>query len=423
MGSLFDGIKASPRMATSCCWALMSIAENFAGEPGCATNPLSPNFQQSCQFLLQATEQPDAQNTALLVAGYEVLSTFVTNAANDQIHVVQELANVILQRLQATIPMQAQVVSTEDRLILEDMTTSLVRVTLQIIQRLETEVSKISDHIMETLLRLLSNIATKSTVPEDIFAAIGALANSLDEDFYKYMGAFKPFLLSALRNQDEPAICTMAIGLTGDIVRALNDKAFEFCDDLMNLLLENLKSTTFDNRNKPPILQCFGDIAQAIGPNFEKYLSVVGNVLQQAANLQVSSDMYDMLEYIIQLRESIMDAWSGIIQAMKQANPGVIAPFVDAMTSMILTIAQDGLGHRSEPLVRSTMGVIGDPADTFPQGEYANFFRQEWITGLIKETRQNREFSDRTRETARWAKEQVKRQISIANQNQTSQMS
>ena len=38
-------------------------------------------------------------------------------------------------------------------------------------------------------------------------------------------------------------------------------------------------------------------------------------------------------------------------------------------------------------------------------------FRQDWVTALIKETKTNRDFTPRTIETARWAREQVKRQI------------
>ena len=73
------------------------------------------------------------------------------------------------------------------------------------------------------------------------------------------------------------------------------------------------------NQFKPAILQCFGDIAQAIGAHFETYLSVVAQVLQQAANVTVSPDgAYDMFDYVMSLREGIMDAWSGVILAMKQ---------------------------------------------------------------------------------------------------------
>lgn len=52
-----------------------------------------------------------------------------------------------------------------------------------------------------------------------------------------------------------------------------------------------------------------------------------------------------------------------------------------------------------------------DLADAYPSGEFVEGFRQDWVTTMIKDTRSNREFAPRTVETARWAREQVKRQV------------
>ena len=59
------------------------------------------------------------------MAAYEVLNTFITNAANDCLPIVAKLSDVILQRLEDTIPMQQQIVSVEDRMTLEEIQTSL----------------------------------------------------------------------------------------------------------------------------------------------------------------------------------------------------------------------------------------------------------------------------------------------------------
>ena len=65
-----------------------------------------------------------------------------------------------------------------------------------------------------------------------------------------------------------------------------------------------------------------------------------------------------------------------------------------------------------------TNNYLSDLADTFPGGEYANLFRQDWLTTLIKDVKTNRDFQPRTIETARWAREQVKRQIAHVQGNQ-----
>jgi importin subunit beta-1 len=72
---------------------------------------------------------------------------------------------------------------------------------------------------------------------------------------------------------------------------------------------------------KPAILQCFGDIAGAIGGHFETYLTVVAQVLEQASTVQAGAEgPYEMYDYVISLREGIMDAWGGIIGAMKTSD-------------------------------------------------------------------------------------------------------
>ncbi len=94
---------------------------------------------------------------------------------------------------------------------------------------------------MSVLLEVLGTAGPKSSVPDTVFAAVGALSNAIDDDFLGYMDAFVPFLYSALGNQDEPGLCAMAIGLVSDLTRALGEKAQPYCDAFMNYLLSNLR--------------------------------------------------------------------------------------------------------------------------------------------------------------------------------------
>jgi importin subunit beta-1 len=115
----------------------------------------------------------------------------------------------------------------------------------------------------------------------------------------------------------------MSIGLVSDITRSLGEKVQPWCDDFMNRLLADLQSQVLGNQFKPAILQCFGDIAQAIGGHFETYLPVVAQVLNQASTVNVAEGgPIELLDYVISLREGIMDAWDGSIVAMKAGNKG-----------------------------------------------------------------------------------------------------
>lgn len=189
-----------------------------------------------------------------------MLNSFVTNAANDSLHIVAKLSDIILHRLENTVPMQRQIVSVEDRITLEEIQTSLTSVLLvshdslmpfghhlftyslkSIIQRLEGEIKPQADRIMHVVLQILNTVGPKSSVPDTVFAAVGALSNALEVDFAKYMDSFAPFLYNALGNQDELGLCAMAIGLVSDITRSLGEASQPYCDTFMNYLLSNLR--------------------------------------------------------------------------------------------------------------------------------------------------------------------------------------
>jgi importin subunit beta-1 len=358
IAALFNGLTAHPKIASSCCWALMALAEQFGGDPTAQQNPLTPHFEASVSALLQTTERNEIDNT-LRTAAYEVLGTFVAHAANDSLKLVADLSNVILDRLEKTIPLASQVVSVEDKMVLEEMQVSLAAVIVNIVQRLDIEIKPQADRIMQVSLQLLNVVPTKSVVPEVVFSIVGALANSLEQDFIKYMEAFAPFLFKGLDNHEEPALCSMSVGLVSDITRALADKVQPWCDDFMNRLLACLSSQLLGQQFKPAVLQTFGDIAQNINGAFETYLTVVVHVLQQAASVKLSLDApYDQQEYVISLREGIMDAWDGIIVAMTTSNKTqVLGPLVESIFAFINTVALEAA--RSEALCRTCMGVVG----------------------------------------------------------------
>ncbi|KAI5467792.1 armadillo-type protein [Mariannaea sp. PMI_226] len=408
--SLFKGLLSNAKMAPSCCWALMNLAERFAGEFGASTNALTPHFNQAVSSLLEVTARTDA-DTSVRTAAYEVLNVFVMNAATESLQPIASLSDVIIKRLEETVPMQSQVVSVEDKITLEEMQNSLCTVLQAIISRLDKEILPQGDRIMQILLQILATVGAKSSVPDAVFATISTLATAMEEDFVKYMDTFAHFLYNALGNQEEPSLCSMAIGLVSDITRSLGERSQPYCDNFMNYLLNNLRSTTLSNQFKPAILQCFGDIAGAIGGHFETYLSVVAQVLEQASTVTATPEgPYEMYDYVVSLREGIMDAWGGIIGAMKISNKTqALQQYVPAIFTLLGVVANDL--NRSEPLMRAAMGVIGDLADAYPNGELVDAFRQDWLTAMIKETKTNRDFMPRTIETARWAREQVKRQL------------
>lgn len=139
---------------------------------------------------------------------------------------------------------------------------------------------------MTLLLQLIQSASKQSPVLEDAFLAVGAITSALEQAFHPYLQAFLPFLINALNSHEEYQLCSIAVGLIGDICRALGDASAPYCQGFMEVLLADLQSTVLHRSVKPPILGCFGDVAMAVGPGFEPFLETTMGVLQQAGAMR-----------------------------------------------------------------------------------------------------------------------------------------
>lgn len=72
---------------------------------------------------------------------------------------------------------------------------------------------------------------------------------------------------------------------------------------------------------KPQVIAAFADIAMAIEGQFTRYSSVVLTMLQQAGDMNITTEDEEIIEYINSLREAILEAYSGIIQVASVSLP------------------------------------------------------------------------------------------------------
>lgn len=416
---LVEGLTAEPRVAANVCWAFSSLAEaayEAAEVADDATEPetycLSSYFEPIVHKLLETTDRADGNQHNLRSAAYEALMEMVKNSPRDCYITVQKTTMIILERLQQVIQMESHIQSNSDRAQYNDL-QSLLCATLQNVLRKVTpeDAPKISDPIMTALLQMLSSSAGKAGgVQEDALLAVSVLIEVLGENFMKYMEAFKPFLAAGLKCYEEHAVCQAAVGVTGDICRALGPKMLPYCDEIMMLLLENLRSDCVNRMVKPTILAVFGDISLAIGTEFKKYLDVVLTTLAQASQARVDSNDYDMVDYLNELREGCLEAYTGIIQGLKgdgdQPHPDVtlVQPHVPHMIQFIEHIATDE--DISDGVIAASCGLIGDLSSAFGQS-ILPLVEKENITTLMTKGRRSK--TTKTKTLATWATREIRK--------------
>ncbi|CAI2165648.1 6370_t:CDS:10 [Funneliformis geosporum] len=387
ISALVLGLRDSPRIVSNCCWALMSLSDQFGSrESSLPTYALSPFYEGIISALMETTERSTNESNSRTSA-YECISTLVQGAAL--------LTVTILDRLDATIQATTQIVGSDERHAHSELQSNLCSVLTSIIRKLKQEVVPFADRIMTTLLSLFTSSTKHSTTLEDGFLAVGAITTAVEADFVRYLDAFAPFLYAALSNHEEYALCSIAVGLIGDICRALQETSLPYCDTFMNM------------NTKPAVLSCFGDIALAIGGKFEVYLEVVMMVLAQASTMRTAKDAnYDMIDYVMALREGILEAYVGIVQGLKSGEKAeLLLRYIEQIFNFLAMTWNDI--DRSEIIVRSMIGLIGDLAEAFQSGQIKQWFVADFVNAALKEGRTNRNLPNGTKEVTRWAKESI----------------
>ena len=418
---LVNGLNDVPRVATNICWSFSSLARAAYEHAECSdedetpnTYFLSPFFDEIVKKLIETTDRPDGNQSNLRNAAYEALMEMIRHSPKDCYVTVQKTTVTVLDRLNRVISVENHASNPNDRVQITDL-QSLLCATLQSVLRKmhPNDAPLISDPIMQALLSMLKTANGKtSAVQEDALVAIGTLVEVLGINFLKYIDHVLPFLYEALNNHSEYQICAAAVGIVGDLSRSLLDKLAPYCDQIMTHLLTCLSDDKLHRSVKPQILSTFGDIALASGGFFKKYLEHVLNTLNQACRAQIASNDYDMIDYLNELREGCLSAYTGIIQGLRNSASStgdssevpLIMSQMPFLFEFIETIARDV--NKSDSLLGSAIGLIGDLVTSYGR-QMTNYVERDTIEKLLIEGKRSKVIKTKT--LATWASKEIRK--------------
>lgn len=410
---LLQSMKDVPNVAEKACGALYFLAQGFEDAVS-PSSPLTPFFQEIVQALLTVTHREDAGESRLRSAAYETLNEVVRCSTDETAPMVMQLVPLIMMELHQTL--EAQKLSSDEREKQNEIQGLLCGCLQVIIQKLgSSEQTKYifmqyADQMMGLFLRVFA--IRSATAHEEAMLAIGALAYAAGQDFLKYMPELYKYLEMGLQNFEDYQVCAITVGVVGDICRALEDKILPYCDGIMTQLLKDLSSNQLHRSVKPPIFSCFGDIALAIGENFEKYLMYAMPMLQSAAELSVHTSGVDddMTEYTNSLRNGILEAFSGIFQGFKGSpKTQLLMPFAPHILQFLDSLYMEK--DMDDVVTKTAIGVLGDLADTL--GSNAGPLIQQSVSSkdFLNECLSSDDHM--IKESAEWAKLAISKAISF----------
>jgi len=140
----------------------------------------------------------------------------------------------------------------------------------------------------------------------------------------------------------------------------LGDEILEYSDTdtTVSALLTCLTTEELDPSIKAEIVTTLAEIALAIDTKFSKYVDTVLKTVVIAKAEDKNA---------VEMRESVIDLYSGVIQSIHEVSDGkaVMLNYAEEILTDLYTIAQDE--DSTDTLVGSSCGLVGDLALNYPQ--------------------------------------------------------
>lgn len=377
-----------PRVAVNCCWSLMHVFNHLGQQDDAApSSAVSPLFGQLAAALLQVADRPEADDSSLRSAAYQTLATLLLQAPADQMAAVQAFQATVVGRMETALGyMTTQVVNADDRNRLLDIQSHLCNVLQSTVKKCGEPAAAIADRAMTVALTLLSmGSAASPALEEDVFELIGELASETNGAFVRFMGPLAPVLIAALGKHEESAVCAVAVGVVDDLGRALGPLLLPHCTPIMTQLLAGLNAGTLERAVKPHIVSTIGGVCLAVGGSFAAYLDTTMGILLQAATFQpADAHDYEEVDFGQDLRQSLLEAFTCMVQGLRQDGQSpALAPYLQALLAFLASCAADP--ERSEIMVRSIAGLLGDIAETYAGKVAGVSLDAPWIQAFLRD--------------------------------------
>ena len=320
VGSLIEGLNKTPRISNSCCSALGNLVTQLSGgglgEDTPESSIMSQFYPDILTSLMRLSDKPTNDNNSRSAA-YQTISAFCSSASKDRFQVVHEVAMEMINRQERYLAAQNQLVGADDRQNWNNVQSSICTVIQAAVHRTPQSLLPLSDRIMTNLANIIQSPNRGAGVVEDAFSVVGELAGSLESGFVKYIEPFSGFLYAALEALDDSHVTQAGVYLVSDISRSVNEAMTPYAEQLLQHIVNILRSPVVSRDVKPSAITAIGEIAMAIGSGFVPYLGLIMEILSQAGATSAQSNDIAMVEFVWTMRESIVDAFIGIMNGLK----------------------------------------------------------------------------------------------------------
>ena len=327
------------------------------------TNILSKHMQTLCEPLIKICPNTDyysADNNIAFVS-FILLGTLGERAANDVSMQMKNIFKFLTELFESTLN-DNSFQNEEMRNRYQEYISSSLSGFLM---------TNMADKI--TAAKLLQCVINSFQKRNDLYdegiALIGYISLYTKNDFNAVMKLISPYLIKGLESHNSPSICKYSIFCLSDIIRALQNEN-TYIITYLPLILNILSDNNIDQSLKPYCFNIISDIF-IYCPNeafniFDKIMKVIGDAMGATQIKFDENSDQDTFEYIISLREHILETITCIFHAIKDINKtNNFTPYVNDIVKYINFIVKDYSCPTN--IMISGLFIIGDFCDAYKQ--------------------------------------------------------
>lgn len=400
-------LKDKPRVSTNVCWLISEIWTNVEGDE--VRRTLDKYFTVLCGALISVTERPDADEKQLRESSCNALSSVISNVGDDHIEAICRLLELFLARF-GQVAQNSPAPSggiNPDALVVLDCYLICIQAIIRRLQPTGKLQKTNADKIWQAITTVLLQVPPSRMSEEGMLTAM-ALTRAVDiTDYSRDMYGILELSLS-----DDEHVETYKLGveLVCDVSHNLSTAFVPFLEPVMRRFYVTLARPLADRRLKPRLMIAIGDVAMAIKEEFMICLRQFMDLLAKAATTKLEDgpdDDPEWVEYFIELRSSILQAYSGIVVGMKEGDRlDDLKIHVNRMLELVQLIVTAQLPQLGDHNLNYCIALTGDLVGAFGKELMQHLREVPFISVMLERARQISGLDDATmadtKEKAQW---------------------
>lgn len=339
--------------------ALHNLVKQVEYNKNQSTNILSGYMNEILTQLLNLAFTKNAYNSEynLAVGSFYLIGAIVEKGAKDVQVLLTNFYNNVVLSYESTMD-DTKYPNEEMQLNYQGYIATILSSFLMVCKIDSQSLFKLYNLVLETFRK-------KQRVYSEGLMLIGSIINIVGDVFVNRLNEFMPFLLKGLEAFKEADLLKSSITTLCTMIVILTDKIpQQFIDRIISIIFSILSDSDINKAVKPVAFNVLSDLVysnpKAIGPYYNNIIQILGIALQAAKTTSQCNEDIELYEYIINLREHIVELITCVFYSLKESNA------TNTFVSLIQQVMEfvNKINKREENpsyyLVKDSLGLIGD---------------------------------------------------------------